>query len=84
MKRKICSTFQPVYRKHRPIRTSLLEVLKEITALTQNDALVLAIFKCIFTSHRVRLTRTLAPVKIVATVAPRRRRAGLAASKAWV
>ena len=81
MKRKMNLGIQPAYR--RPIRTSLLEVLKEITALTQDDALVLAVFKRIFNSHRVRLTRTLAPVKIVATPAPRRRRAAFA-SKAWL
>jgi hypothetical protein len=74
VKRKMDLAIQPAYR--RPIRTSLLEVLKEITALTQDDALVLAVLKCIFTSDRVRLTHTLTPVKIVATVAPCRRRAG--------
>jgi len=73
----------PVHRRRRPIRTSLMEVLKELTALTQDDALVLAVFKRIFNSHRVRLARNLAPVKLVASAAPRRRRSGFAGTKAW-
>ena len=68
----------------RPIRTSVLELLNEITALTRDDALALAVFKRIFNSHRVRLTRTLAPVKLIAAATPRRGRATFFANKKWL
>jgi hypothetical protein len=70
------SIIQPVLRKPKAIKTSLLEMLKELGALTQDDALVLALFKHIFASHRVRLARTLAPVALARSDWPRRPRAG--------
>ncbi len=79
MKTKPRAAIRQVYRKRGAIRTSLMDLLKEITALTQDDAVALAVFKRIFNSHRVRLARTLAPVEIVA--APRCAR--FAGRKAW-
>ena len=83
MDRKMPSAIQPIYRKRGAIRTSLLELLKELTSITQDDALVLAVFRHIFNSHRVRVSRTLAPVKLVANSSSRPHRVRFSASKAW-
>ena len=47
------------------IKTTFLDLLKEITDLTKDDTVVLEVVKRIFNSHRVRLVRTLAPVRLV-------------------
>ena len=61
-----------------------MDVLKEITKLTKDDALVLAVFKRIFDSHRVRLARTLAPVKLVEDKgSTRRARRTVDRTKVW-
>ena len=60
MKAKRSSAISAVGVKRATIRTTLLDVLKELTHLTKDDAAVLAVFKRIFDSHRVRLARTLA------------------------
>ncbi|HEY7220598.1 MAG TPA: hypothetical protein VH985_19650 [Candidatus Binatia bacterium] len=57
-----------------PITTSFMDLLREITRLTKDDALVLEIVKRIFASHNVRLARTLAPVRLVGGDAARRTR----------
>jgi hypothetical protein len=59
MKAKRSSAISAVGVKRATIRTTLLDVLKELTHLTKDDAVVLAVFKRIFDSHRVRLARTL-------------------------
>jgi hypothetical protein len=59
-----------------------MDVLKELTNLTKDDALVLAVFKRIFDSHQVRFARTLAPVKLVEGKASARR-AGFDRTKVW-
>jgi hypothetical protein len=61
MKAKRSSAISAVGAKRATIRTTFMDVLKELTKLTKDDALVLAVFKRIFDSHRVRLARTLAP-----------------------
>lgn len=56
------------------VKTTVLDLLKELTALTKDDALVLAAMKNIFATCNVRLARTLAPVRLVGSQAPRRHR----------
>ena len=54
---------------HRPkttsIRTTVLDLLEELTALTKDDALVMAAIKNIFATYDVRLARSLVPVRLV-------------------
>ena len=54
---------------HRPrttsIRTTVLDLLEELTALTKDDALVMAVIKNIFATYDVRLARSLVPVRLV-------------------
>ena len=52
-------------RKTTPIKTTFMELLGELTRLTDNDALVMATMKKIFTSYRVRMTGSLVPVRLV-------------------
>lgn len=52
------------------IKTTVLDLLKELTALTKDDTLVLAAIKDIFATHKVRLARTLAPVRLVSRALP--------------
>jgi hypothetical protein len=56
------------------VKTTVLDLLKELTALTKDDALVLAAMKNIFATRNVRLARTLAPVRLVGSQALRRHR----------
>jgi len=73
-------------RSGRPqITTSFMDLLKVITRLTKDDALVLEIVKRIFESHTVRLTRTLAPVRLGnGRLSPRTaRRAKFTRNTAW-
>jgi hypothetical protein len=63
-----------------------MELLAELSNVTQDDALVLAAVKDIFRSYKVRLARTLAPVRLVngATTVSALRRANLRRrSSAW-
>jgi hypothetical protein len=66
------------------ITTSFMELLKIITGLTKDDAVVLEIVKRIFDAHSVRLARTLAPVRLVNGCVSRRaaRRPGIGRSAA--
>ncbi|HEX2928198.1 MAG TPA: hypothetical protein VHV54_00695 [Candidatus Binatia bacterium] len=52
------------------IRTTVLDLLEELTALTKDDTLVIAVMKNIFATHKVRLARTLAPVRLVSRTLP--------------
>lgn len=85
MKAKRSSAISAVGANRATIRTTFMDVLKELTNLTKDDALVLAVFKRIFASHRVRLARTLAPVKLVEDKGSTRRarRTGFGRTKAW-
>ena len=84
MKAKRSSAISAVGVKRATIRTTLMDVLKELTNLTKDDALVLAVFKRIFDSHRVRLARTLAPVKLVEDKgSTRRARRTVDRTKVW-
>ena len=52
-------------RKTVSIKTSVMELLEELTRLTKDDALVMATMKSIFASYQVRLINSLAPVRLV-------------------
>ena len=47
------------------LKTTFLELLGELTRLTEDDAWVMATIRDIFASYQVRLTRSLAPVRLV-------------------
>jgi len=49
----------------KPIKTTFMELLDELSSITQDDALVMAAVKNIFSSYKVRFTHTLAPVRLV-------------------
>lgn len=51
--------------KNGPIRTTFMELIEELTRLTRDDALVLAVVRSIFGTYRVRLAHTMAPVRLV-------------------
>ena len=48
-----------------PIKTTFMELVQALTRATQDDDLVLAMIKNIFASYRVRLGKSLAPVRLV-------------------
>ena len=69
-----------------PVKTTFMELLEELSSITRDDALVLTAVKNIFRSYKVRLARTLAPVRLVndATTERSLRRANLRRrSSAW-
>jgi hypothetical protein len=53
------------HRPHKPIKTTFMELLDELSSSTKDDAQVLAIVKNIFSSYKIRFTNTLAPVRLV-------------------
>ena len=52
-------------RSQAPIKTTFMELVQALTRATQDDDLVLAMIKNIFASYRVRLGKSLAPVRLV-------------------
>jgi hypothetical protein len=66
-----------VRRKHareKPIRTTFMELIQELSSLTSDDSLVVAAVKSILDTHNVRLSRSLRPVRLVTTGTPIRAR----------
>jgi hypothetical protein len=59
-----------------PIKTTFLELIQELAKLTKDDNHVVAAVKNIFRQYNIKFTRTLTPVKLVATVKPIRARVG--------
>jgi hypothetical protein len=53
------------HQPSKPIKTTFMELLDELSSITKDDALVVAAVKSIFSSYKVRFTRTLAPVRLV-------------------
>lgn len=53
------------HQPSKPIKTTFMELLDELSSITQDDALVMAAVKNIFSSYKVRFTHTLAPVRLV-------------------
>jgi hypothetical protein len=56
--------------KNRPIRTTFMELIEELTNLTRDDALVLAAVRDIFGTYRVRLADPMAPVRLLGAQRP--------------
>jgi len=51
--------------KPTPMKTTLMELLDELSSVTKDDALVMAAVKNLFSSYKIRFTSTLAPVRLV-------------------
>ena len=69
-----------------PIKTTLMDLVRELGRVTEDDTQVMAMVKNIFASYKVRLSRSLVPVRLVnGDVSGRAaRRAGLGRkSAAW-
>lgn len=64
MQRKQRKLRRGLKRKIGPIKTTFFELLGELTLLTKDDALVMAVLKQIFASHKVRFGRELAPARL--------------------
>jgi hypothetical protein len=58
--------------REKPIRTSFIELIQELSSLTNDDSLVVAAVKSIFDSYRVRLSRSSAPIRLVGAEIPLR------------
>jgi hypothetical protein len=56
--------------REKPIRTTFIELIQELSNLTSDDSLVVAAVKSILDTHNVRLSRSLLPVRLVATETP--------------
>jgi hypothetical protein len=60
-------------RKHarkKPIRTTFMELIQELSSLTSDDFLVVAAVKSILDTHNACLSRSLLPVRLVTTGTP--------------
>ena len=57
-----------------PLKTTFMELIQELSKLTKDDSLVMAAISNIFANYKVVATRTLTPVKLVATTQPAPRR----------
>ena len=63
------------------IRTTVLDLLEELTLLTKDDALVMATIKNIFATYDVRLARSLVPVRLVTSQTFRNHRQKIAGTR---
>src|SRR5207253_11238753 len=53
-----------------PIKTTFMELIQELSKLTQDDSLVIAAIRNICGTYNVVATRTLSPVKLVPSTRP--------------
>jgi hypothetical protein len=60
----------PGIRRRTRIKTSILELMQELSSLTSDDRLVVAAVKSIFGAYNVRLASAPIPVRLVNTEAP--------------
>jgi hypothetical protein len=65
MRNKHPSTHSAVRKTPALIKTTLMDLVRELTRMTDDDRQVMAVVKNIFASHKVRLSRSLAPVRLV-------------------
>ena len=70
MKQRRISTKKANQSKVVAIKTSFMELLQELSKLTQDESLIIGAVKDIFHTYNVVATRTLAPVKLVPTARP--------------
>ena len=52
--------------KRTPIQTTFMDLIRELSQLTNDDGMVVAAVKSVFNSHNVRFAHSLAPVRLVA------------------
>jgi hypothetical protein len=71
MKKRI-SKQSKVRRRRAPIRTTFFELIDELSALTNDDNLVISAVKNIFRTHKITATRVMAPVKLTLPAVRRR------------
>jgi hypothetical protein len=60
----------PGLRRRTRIKTSILELMQELSSMTSDDRLVIAAVKSIFGAYNVRLASASVPVRLVNTDAP--------------
>jgi hypothetical protein len=65
MPKRIPKSISVQPRSQAPIKTTFMELVQALTRATPDDDLVLAMNKNIFASYRVRLGKSLAPVRLV-------------------
>jgi hypothetical protein len=65
MPKRIPKSISVQPRSQAPIKTTFMELVQALTRATQDDDLVLAMIKNIFASYRVRLGKSLVPVRLV-------------------
>lgn len=53
------------HRKGAPIRTTIMELLRTLSEIIEDDRMVLSAFKSIFDSCNVRLAYSLVPIRLV-------------------
>ena len=58
--------------REKPIKTTFMELIRELSSLTSDDYLVVAAVKRIFDTYNVRLSRSLFPVRLVPAGSPLR------------
>jgi len=56
---------QTALARSKPTQTTFMKLLQELSELTNDDRLVIAAVRSIFETHKVRLSRSLTPVKLV-------------------
>jgi hypothetical protein len=56
--------------REKPIRTTFMELIQELSSLTSDDSLVVAAVKRILDTYNVRLSRSLLPVRLATTGTP--------------
>jgi hypothetical protein len=61
---------KPVMQRRTRIKTSILELMQELSSMTGDDRLVVAAVKSIFGEYNVRLAGAPIPVRLVNTEAP--------------
>lgn len=59
-----------VRRRQAPIRTSILELMQELSNMTSDDNLVVTAMKSIFGAYNVRLAGAPVPLRLVAADTP--------------
>ena len=51
--------------KKSPVQTTFMDLIRELSQLTDDDSMVVAAVKRVFNSHSVRLAHSLTPVRLV-------------------
>ena len=70
MRRKRIMLNKNARPKRTLIKTSILELMQELSRLTRDDSLVIAAVKNIFASYNVRLSQSSARVRLIGAATP--------------